>query len=495
MVLATAAALGWLAATKLAAPLEGLTRAVDALAFGTAPNGAADQRHRRGPGWPPSSATERPPAPAHGRARARRAPAALPGRRQQPPGRLPGLRHHPGADQLAGRAGPGGLVLRRHAGGRRRDPRRAEVAHADQQAGRGVAARVPAGPSRRGASPGCSRTGVPELDPRDVGQPPGGDHARRPAPGGRPSLGVTSVIRVPLLARGRTLGVISLTSTDPNRRYGATDLALAEELGRRCAVAVDNARLYAESQQAIRAREFLSSPPTSPDAADRHQGYAQILAMASRRLDDERLLRRWRRSTTTADRLAALVDDLLDVSAIPTATCRCGSTVDLAARRLRGDTTATATTWTTSIPSPSSCRRGRPPSRSTWTAWSRSSPTCSRTRSSTRRPGTVRLCAELRPGGALVQVTDSGIGLPTESLEAIFQPFGRAPNATRRFCRAWARPLHLPHARRAPRRAHLGHERRDHHALGSGCPGPRTSRRWSTRMPERGRRVSSSTTT
>ena len=46
--------------------------------------------------------------------------------------------------------------------------------------------------------------------------------------------------------------------------------------------------------------------------------------------------------------------------------------------------------------------------------------------------GEVRLSLEGGEGGALVQVSDSGIGLPPENLETIFQPFGRAPNATRR---------------------------------------------------------------
>jgi signal transduction histidine kinase len=46
--------------------------------------------------------------------------------------------------------------------------------------------------------------------------------------------------------------------------------------------------------------------------------------------------------------------------------------------------------------------------------------------------GVVQLTLVGGDGGVLVQVTDSGIGLPTDSLEAIFQPFGRAPNATRR---------------------------------------------------------------
>jgi PAS domain S-box-containing protein len=54
---------------------------------------------------------------------------------------------------------------------------------------------------------------------------------------------------VPLLARGRCLGELLLTSESGDRRYGPSDLALAEELGRRAAVALDNARLYRESER------------------------------------------------------------------------------------------------------------------------------------------------------------------------------------------------------------------------------------------------------
>ncbi|MBI4493244.1 MAG: GAF domain-containing protein [Chloroflexi bacterium] len=64
-------------------------------------------------------------------------------------------------------------------------------------------------------------------------------------------LGVVSCIMLPLVARGRTLGAICLASSESRRRYGPGDLALAEELARRCAVAVDNTRLYREAQQGL----------------------------------------------------------------------------------------------------------------------------------------------------------------------------------------------------------------------------------------------------
>ena len=57
-------------------------------------------------------------------------------------------------------------------------------------------------------------------------------------------LGFTSYLCIPLTARGRALGVLTLIGTGGHRRYDAAELALAEELARRAALAVDNARLY-----------------------------------------------------------------------------------------------------------------------------------------------------------------------------------------------------------------------------------------------------------
>jgi len=62
------------------------------------------------------------------------------------------------------------------------------------------------------------------------------------------ALGLHSLMVVPLIARGRGLGTLTLVSSDPARTYDADDLAFAEELGRRAAVAIDNARLYRESE-------------------------------------------------------------------------------------------------------------------------------------------------------------------------------------------------------------------------------------------------------
>jgi PAS domain S-box-containing protein len=63
------------------------------------------------------------------------------------------------------------------------------------------------------------------------------------------ALNISSNLCVPLIARGKPLGAMTLSWAESDRHYGQEDLALATELARRAALAVDNARLYEESRQ------------------------------------------------------------------------------------------------------------------------------------------------------------------------------------------------------------------------------------------------------
>lgn len=62
-------------------------------------------------------------------------------------------------------------------------------------------------------------------------------------------IGLSSVIQVPLYARGRGIGALGLIWAESGRHYTPADVALAEDLAHRAALALDNARLYAESQR------------------------------------------------------------------------------------------------------------------------------------------------------------------------------------------------------------------------------------------------------
>src|SRR5215212_12202565 len=73
------------------------------------------------------------------------------------------------------------------------------------------------------------------------------------------AIGLRSMICVPLMARGRVLGALTLSTSESGHMYGLSELALAEDLGYRAAVAIDNARLYHAAQNAVHVRDqFLS---------------------------------------------------------------------------------------------------------------------------------------------------------------------------------------------------------------------------------------------
>ncbi|MEG4346318.1 PAS domain S-box protein [Microcoleus sp. A003_D6] len=71
--------------------------------------------------------------------------------------------------------------------------------------------------------------------------------------------GLKSCIIAPLQARGRVLGSITFVFTESDRRYRLEDIPLAEDLAGRAAIAIDNARLYNETQQAKLAAELAAN--------------------------------------------------------------------------------------------------------------------------------------------------------------------------------------------------------------------------------------------
>ena len=131
------------------------------------------------------------------------------------------------------------------------------------------------------------------------------------------AIGVRSLLAVPLVARGRPLGAITLAVSVSSRRYGPADVALAQELARRAAIAVDNARLYQDAQQAVRLRdEFLTvaSHELNTPVAALHLSVAPFSGGATPPPDTiPKLLAIVDRQTT---RLANLIGELLDVSRV-----------------------------------------------------------------------------------------------------------------------------------------------------------------------------------
>jgi signal transduction histidine kinase len=135
-------------------------------------------------------------------------------------------------------------------------------------------------------------------------------------------IGSVSGIFVPLIARGSTLGVLSFFTSHSGRHYTEEDLPVAEELARRVALSVDNARLYTSAQGAVRLRdEFLSvashelKTPLTPLSLK-----LQVLAQKAAAQPESPFAREVQAHVEVGRKqvrkLGELIGDLLDVSRI-----------------------------------------------------------------------------------------------------------------------------------------------------------------------------------
>jgi PAS domain S-box-containing protein len=114
--------------------------------------------------------------------------------------------------------------------------------------------RYPADPEAPGGVHNVFRTGSPEFYPEVTDAMLEATARDAEHLGLLREIGFRSVIIVPMVARGRTLGAVTLVSSESGRRFGESDLRLAEELARRSATAVDNAKLYEEANKEITER-------------------------------------------------------------------------------------------------------------------------------------------------------------------------------------------------------------------------------------------------
>jgi len=141
-------------------------------------------------------------------------------------------------------------------------------------------------------------------------------------------LGAISYIGVPLLVGRQTIGVLSIFRTRGHPPYDEHDRTTIEEVARRTALAVDNARLYAAEQEsraqaeaAVQARDqmfrLISHDLRGPLTTI--QGYVHLLRQRLHKADlpdHERSMRSLNQIDTASRRMASLIQELLDVASL-----------------------------------------------------------------------------------------------------------------------------------------------------------------------------------
>ncbi|AEG92551.1 PAS domain S-box protein [Ramlibacter tataouinensis] len=248
------------------------------------------------------------------------------------------------------------------------------------------------------------------------------------------ALGLRSYIGVPLSAHGHTLGVLTFVTAESRRRYTEDDLALAQDLARRAAVAIENAKLLRALRNSDRAKDvFLATlahelrNPLAPiwnglSIIKRVPGDAHRVEQVTGIIERQ------------VGQLSRLVDDLLDVSRISTGKIE-----------LKKEPTSLVQVLTTAV------EISRPhieAAHHRLTLTFTDEPTdvyadparmaqvfsnlLNNAAKYTRRGGRIDVAVEAQPSQLVVRVRDNGTGIAPEMQGKVFGLFAQATHQTER---------------------------------------------------------------
>jgi PAS domain S-box-containing protein len=238
-----------------------------------------------------------------------------------------------------------------------------------------------------------------------------------------------SLVAVPLLARGKLIGVIALVSSSAERVYGQRDVRLAEQLAQRAAFAIENARLFSEAQQAAKTREdvlaVVSHDLKNPVTV---MGLAAHLLRQYDRIDKHKFSQLGETIQHAVDRMHVLISDLLDYAKVQSGTFAIETSAEgidrvaiPAIEALRLLAAAKRQTLITDIPMDLPAvtvdvrRIGQVVSNLVGNAIK-----------FTPEGGTVRVSARQWGHEIIVSIADTGPGIPVEHLSKVFDWFWQA---------------------------------------------------------------------
>ncbi len=244
-----------------------------------------------------------------------------------------------------------------------------------------------------------------------------------------------SIIIVPIAAGAFVFGTITFAFAESDRRYDERDAPFFEELGRRAAMVMENARLYGSEQRARQAADEANRSKDMFLATVSHElrtplsailGWSKMLIRHS--LDETKRARALASIERSAVAMAKLIEDLLDFSRIVSGKLRIDpSVVDLADVVAKALESVTLAADAKGIHVISSIERGTKPyvgdpSRLQQIVWN----LVSNAVKFTPQGGVVRVA--LRPLDDVMEITvsDTGVGIEPSFLPLLFDPFRQA---------------------------------------------------------------------
>jgi signal transduction histidine kinase len=248
------------------------------------------------------------------------------------------------------------------------------------------------------------------------------------------ALGPKSLIVAPLSARGSTLGVISFVMSDSTRRYSASDVTLAVDLAHRAAAAVDNARLYRQSESAREDAEAASRAKGQFLAVMSHElrtplnailGYSELVEMGVHGPVTDAQREAMARIRRSGQHLLALVNNVLNLERAEAGTIET-EFVPLPITQLfedadaltRPQAEAKGIMLTVETPPPDAVALGERDK-----AQQVLVNLLSNAVKFTPRGGRITVTCVTDVDSVQLRVADSGVGIPAESLDRAFEPF------------------------------------------------------------------------
>lgn len=250
---------------------------------------------------------------------------------------------------------------------------------------------------------------------------------------GEPGAGSRTLVFLPLVSRGQTIGIAAAVSTEA-RPYTAEDIPLFSELARRASVSIDSAALYRDSQQALRAREEvlaivshdLRNPLSAVTLGATLLQTSKSLSVEDREQIDTIAL--------SAQRMSHLIADLLDVTRmeggkrlpIEPAPVPVADVMHETENLFRAQAAAASVSieygFDESLP-PVHADRNR--------IMQVISNLLGNSLKFTPPGGTIRVNAEAKDDVVLFVVADTGPGIPKKNLQDIFSPYWQAKRTER----------------------------------------------------------------
>jgi len=248
------------------------------------------------------------------------------------------------------------------------------------------------------------------------------------------ALNPQSLIVAPLSARDHTLGIMTFVASDSGRRYGAGDVPLAVEVARRAAVAVDNAELYRHSEAARREAEAASRAKGQFLAVMSHElrtplnailGYSELVGMGVHGPVTDAQRDAMSRIKRSGQHLLSLVNNVLNLERTEAGGIET-EFVPISVRELfedadsltRPQAEAKGITLAVELPGADVVALGEQDKASQVLV-----NLLSNAVKFTVSGGTIRLSCDVDADSVHLRVADTGVGIPGEAIDRVFEPF------------------------------------------------------------------------